>query len=75
MLLLVQNEKADLGPDLFDAYIDSVSQYREKQRILNKDNRPSPLLVDLLSKERVGVHPGIPEFQGHAPGMLMDAQA
>jgi hypothetical protein len=56
--------------DLFDAYIASVAKYKQQQGGFHKDNRPSPLLVDLLSKERVGVHPGIPEFTGHAPGML-----
>jgi len=58
---------------LFDAYIDSVRKYKETQTSFKQDNRPSPLLVDLLSKERVGVHPGIPDFQGYAPGM-MEAQ-
>jgi len=52
---------------LFDAYIDSVRNYSKSNA---KENRPSPLLVDLLSKERVGVHPGLPDFQGHAPGMV-----
>jgi hypothetical protein len=48
----------------------SVGKYKQQQSGFQKDNRPSPLLVDLLSKERVGVHPGIPEFTGHAPGMV-----
>jgi hypothetical protein len=56
--------------DLFDQYIASVAKYKQQQAGYQKDNRPSPLLVDLLSKERVGVHPGIPEFTGHAPGMV-----
>jgi hypothetical protein len=55
--------------DLFDAYIDSVREYKKSQRDAQRDNRPSPLLVDLLSKDRVGVHPGSPEFQGYAAGM------
>jgi len=55
---------------LFDAYIASVAKYKQQQGGFQKDNKPSPLLVDLLSKERVGVHPGIPEFAGHAPGMI-----
>ena len=48
---------------LFDAYLQSVKQYKVTQDKLKgrKDNRPSPLLVDLLAKERVGVAPGIPE--------------
>jgi hypothetical protein len=55
---------------LFDAYVDSVRKYKESQRSFQKDNKPSPLLVDLLSKERVGVHPGLPDFHGHAAGMV-----
>jgi hypothetical protein len=55
---------------LFDQYIESVRKYKAAQAGHQKDTRPSPLLVDLLSKERVGVHPGIPDFDGHAPGML-----
>jgi carbamoyl-phosphate synthase small subunit len=44
---------------LFDMYIENVQQYKNNQAIYptGKDNRPSPLLVDILSKERVGVHP------------------
>ena len=50
---------------LFDAYLDSVKQYKRTQDKLKgmKDNRPNPLLVDLLAKERVGVVPaGIPNM-------------
>lgn len=45
---------------LFDAYLKSVHAYKDSQEVLKggKDNRPSPLLVDLLAKERVGVRPG-----------------
>ncbi len=47
---------------LFDMYIENVQRYKNNQTVypagVGKDNRPSPLLVDLLSKERVGVHPG-----------------
>lgn len=45
---------------LFDAYLDSVKKYKGSQDVLKGglDSRPSPLLVDLLSKERVGVAPG-----------------
>lgn len=48
---------------LFDAYLRSVKQYNETQERLRggRDNRPSPLLVDLLAKERVGVKPGVPQ--------------
>lgn len=60
----------DHSLDLFDAYIESVAKYKEQQSGYSKDNKPSPLLVDLLSKERVGVHPDEPDFQGHAPGMV-----
>jgi carbamoyl-phosphate synthase small subunit len=44
---------------LFDAYLDSVRKYKASQSELspNKGNRPDPLLVDLLAKERVGVAP------------------
>ncbi|KAF2481636.1 carbamoyl-phosphate synthase [Neohortaea acidophila] len=44
---------------LFDAYLDSVKAYKESNDVLKggKDNRPNPLLVDLLAKERVGVVP------------------
>ncbi|KAK5128025.1 Multifunctional pyrimidine synthesis protein CAD [Meristemomyces frigidus] len=49
---------------LFDAYVESVKQYKSTNDRLKggKDNRPSPLLVDLLAKERVGVQPGVPQF-------------
>lgn len=45
---------------LFDAYLESVKKYKSSQDVLKGglDSRPSPLLVDLLSKERVGVAPG-----------------
>ena len=44
---------------LFDAYLESVKAYKETQEVLKGglDNRPSPLLVDLLAKERVDVQP------------------
>lgn len=44
---------------LFDTYLESVARYKKNQAVFqpNKDNRPSPLLKDLLSKERVGVQP------------------
>ncbi len=44
---------------LFDMYIDNVRRYKDSQASLSptKEIRPSPLLVDILSKERVGVAP------------------
>ncbi|CAK4031063.1 Carbamoyl-phosphate synthase arginine-specific small chain [Lecanosticta acicola] len=44
---------------LFDAYLKEVHQHKAQNDVLKggKDNRPSPLLVDLLAKERVGVAP------------------
>ncbi|KAL8733256.1 MAG: hypothetical protein Q9166_002273 [cf. Caloplaca sp. 2 TL-2023] len=43
---------------LFDTYLESVSRYKNSQTFYPKrENRPSPLLVDLLAKERVGVVP------------------
>ncbi|MCJ1362063.1 Multifunctional pyrimidine synthesis protein CAD [Acarospora aff. strigata] len=46
---------------LFDAYLDSVQKYKRNQAIFQpkRDSRPSPLLVDILGKERVGVVPTI----------------
>jgi len=42
---------------LFDMYIENVKRYKDSQASFSsaKENRPSPLLVDILSKERVGV--------------------
>jgi len=44
---------------LFDAYLESVKRYKENQAVIqpHRDNKPSPLLKDLLAKERVGVAP------------------
>ena len=44
---------------LFDTYLESVARYKKSQTIFqpNRDNKPSPLLKDLLAKERVGVAP------------------
>lgn len=44
---------------LFDIYLDSVMKYKNSQSVFQptRDSRPSPLLVDLLAKERVGVQP------------------
>ena len=47
---------------LFDSYLESVRRYRQSQSDFRpeRDTKPSPLLVDLLSKERVGVAPDAP---------------
>ncbi|KAI9652131.1 MAG: Multifunctional pyrimidine synthesis protein CAD [Trizodia sp. TS-e1964] len=44
---------------LFDTYLDSVRKYKNLQSKFSpkRDTRPSPLLADILSKERVGVQP------------------
>ncbi|KAL2043756.1 hypothetical protein N7G274_003275 [Stereocaulon virgatum] len=44
---------------LFDDYLVSVARYKESQAMFqpDRDNKPSPLLKDLLAKERVGVAP------------------
>ncbi|KAL9577097.1 MAG: hypothetical protein Q9212_006590 [Teloschistes hypoglaucus] len=44
---------------LFDTYLESVGRYKRNQAVLRpmREERPSPLLVDLLAKERVGVVP------------------
>lgn len=46
---------------LFDIYLDSVRKYNHSQasHYPQRESRPSPLLVDLLAKERVGVQPTI----------------
>ena len=38
-------------------YLDNVQKYKESQSAFqpHRDSKPSPLLVDLLAKERVGV--------------------
>jgi carbamoyl-phosphate synthase small subunit len=50
--------------DLFDAYINSVGKYKQTQAQFQpgKEQRPSPILVDLMPKERVGVHPSLPDW-------------
>lgn len=42
---------------LFDIYMESVQKYTANQALFDphRDSRPSSLLVDMLSKERVGV--------------------
>ena len=41
---------------LFDKYIQNLHLSKDNQTVY-KDNRPSQLVLDLLSKERVGVEP------------------
>ena len=41
---------------LFEKYIDSVRQAKNAQTEY-KDNRPSQFLLDVMSRERVGVEP------------------
>ena len=42
---------------LFDLYLENIQKYKERQAHgqPTRDSIPSPLLVDLLAKERVGV--------------------
>jgi carbamoyl-phosphate synthase small subunit len=44
---------------LFDMYLENVQRYKKTQTVFSptRDSRPSPLLVDILSKERIGVAP------------------
>ncbi|KAF4987628.1 hypothetical protein FGRMN_10264 [Fusarium graminum] len=41
---------------LFDKYLQSVQLAKSNQTVF-KDNRPTPLMLDILSRERVGVEP------------------
>jgi carbamoyl-phosphate synthase small subunit len=41
---------------LFDKYIQNVKLFKDNQRVF-KDNRPTQLMLDILSRERVGVEP------------------
>ena len=41
---------------LFDKYLQNVQLFKESQKVY-RDNRPSQLMLDILSKERVGVEP------------------
>lgn len=41
---------------LFDRYLQSVKLFKDNQKVY-KDNRPSKYILDILSKERVGVEP------------------
>ncbi len=44
---------------LFETYLESVQRYKNSQTAFmpQRNNKPSPLLVDMLAKERVGVAP------------------
>ncbi|KAK4999947.1 Multifunctional pyrimidine synthesis protein CAD [Elasticomyces elasticus] len=57
---------------LFERYLDSVRMYKRTQSEINpkRDTRPSPLMLDLLPKKRVGVAPRVPFHQ-----RPLDAQA
>jgi carbamoyl-phosphate synthase small subunit len=41
---------------LFDKYLQKVQLYKGSQNVY-QDNRPSQLMLDILSRERVGVEP------------------
>ena len=41
---------------LFDKYMTNVQLFKDSQKVY-QDNRPSQLMLDILSKERVGVEP------------------
>ncbi len=41
---------------LFEKYLESVRQAKDAQAVY-KDNRPSQFLLDVMSRERVGVEP------------------
>lgn len=60
---------------LFDMYIENVQRYKKTQAVhsLGKDNKPSPLLVDILSKERVGVAPTKPTAPNVPPKYVAQA--
>jgi carbamoyl-phosphate synthase small subunit len=64
---------------LFDIYLESVQNYKNNQAIFqpHRDSRPSPLLVDLLGKERVGVHPtvGMQNLQSYVSSAAAPATA
>lgn len=41
---------------LFDKYLENVKMFKDTAKVY-RDNRPSQLMIDILSKERVGVEP------------------
>ena len=49
---------------LFEMYLENVQRFKKNQSILQptRDNRPSPLLVDMFAKERVGVETDFIKF-------------
>ena len=62
---------------LFDIYLDSVRQYKANQSIYQptRDSRPNPMLVDLLSKESVGVVPTVGMMNMMHGGKMIAAKA
>ena len=62
---------------LFDAYLDSVRKHKRSQAVFQpqRDSRPSPLLVDLLAKDRVGVQPAAAAAVAPVPTAATDAVA
>ena len=64
---------------LFDMYLDNIKNYQQSQQVFQptRDSVPNALLVDLLSKERVGVQPTIGMMnmaQGPQPHMAAREQ-
>ncbi len=59
---------------LFDAYLESVNKYKRSQSNFqpHRESKPSPLLVDLLAKERVGVKP---DWAARGHGRKSEAEA
>ena len=56
---------------LFDAYLEQVAKFRNGELDgVKREGRPNPLLVDLLSKERVGVSLMEKENEGAAMGAV-----
>jgi carbamoyl-phosphate synthase small subunit len=60
LTLLKFHPEARGGPEdsvyLFDNYIQAVQSYKNSRSVY-KDNRPSQLMLDILSKQRVGAEP------------------
>lgn len=69
------------GPEdsryLFDMYLENVKRYKESQHGLagGRESRISPLLVDILSKERVGVAPPQAAVRANAAAAAAAASA
>lgn len=41
---------------LFDKYLENVQKFKDSEKVY-RDNRPSELMLNIMSKERVGVNP------------------